>query len=388
MAKQSADNAKDGAAAAKAPLWKRPFAWLAGNRARAVRLLLVAANVLAAGGLIWLVFFYGRGKIDVERTLAASLAALDEHDYFRAKALAEALLTPGVKLSRERGGPAFVLGAVASAEADESWDPEQTEFYTVAARHLHEASRAGCPKGREAQCLYLLGRSLYFSHQLAEAKLVLESALARAPQYRAPVLRLLVEANLADDPPDLAEAQRFNQELLAIGGLIPAARQRALLQRARILLPQRRLDEIVEIVAQVPATSQVYPEAITILGEVRLNEARRLRPAEETGEPLPAEALAKYQEAIRLYREALSQATLSSDDSRRAEFLVGLALYEAGEPRAAREQFVRTRKLHPRTPEGLAANAREAELRLAEGLYPEALAALVRAVRAAGDPAQ
>ncbi|MBX7169204.1 MAG: tetratricopeptide repeat protein, partial [Pirellulales bacterium] len=71
-----------------------------------------------------------------------------------------------------------------------------------------------------------------------------------------------------------------------------------------------------------------------------------------------------------------------------AEFLVGLALYEAGEPRAAREQFVRTRKLHPRTPEGLAANARDAALRLAEGLYPEALAALVRAVRAAGDPAQ
>jgi tetratricopeptide (TPR) repeat protein len=103
----------------------------------------------------------------------------------------------------------------------------------------------------------------------------------------------------------------------------------------------------------------------------------------------PAPAAPEYELAIAALRDV--QAALGSDSemARAAMYLIGKC-YERlpGESDAALEQFARVRKLHPGTPEGVAASLAEADLLRRVGHLEQAQAAYQRTLQAAGDPSE
>ncbi len=367
-------------------------AWLAANRLRGG--LVIGACLLSVTGVtVGLLLIGSDDTTDDEVTLDMAFGALDRGALVRARELTEEVQARGTLAVDQWGGPAFVMGAAACLEADDSWSQQKTEQYLVAARYLEEARDRGFPPGREAQGLYLLGRSLYLSGQIPESILVLLEAVEQHTQTAshtdsrwADLHQLLAGAYLHDANPQLEEALAANAIYLAEEDLPADVRNAGLIERAQILLRLNRPAECRVALEQLPPDAENRAEAMVLYGRLLIDQARMLSaPADAPPEDRqPAEA--KYEEAIHTLRQAQGIDTLTTQATRKAMYLIGVCLLEMGRDREALSQFVRTAKMYGKTSEGVAASFQEAELRRKAGEDTEALAAYNRILETLTDP--
>jgi TolA-binding protein len=360
-------------------------AWAAAHRLQA--LLVALGCLLSVSGLavVWVLLSSHRASAE-PATLAMALEALDRGAYADARQLAERLQQQGTLSAEEFGGPVFVLGAVAAREAEDSWNKRKAPLYLAAARYLEEARNRGFPPGRNAEGLYLLGKSLYLGGQIPASRVALREALKVHRQRQTEIHGLLAGAYLHDANPKLDQALAENALFLADPRLTPAAHNEGLLQRAQILLEHDKLSECTAALDAIPAHTDLEAEAILLRGQVLMREAELLRskPEATAAERLVAEQ--KYQAAIKTLQLAQSRDTLSSQATRKAMYLTGICFLELGDQRAAAAQFQRTRTLHADTQEALAATFQEAELARQMQHDAEALAGYRRVLAAVTDP--
>jgi len=365
---------------------RKMLAWASENRLKAG--LIGGACLLAVGGVAALWVLSTATPASQHATLDAAMKALDSGAYQEARQLAETLSEAALSPEDPLGAPSFVLGAAAAYEADDAWTTDKEHLYLLAARYLEEARDLGFPPGREGEGLFLLGRSLYLSGQMAASRIVLEETLAANPRMRTEIHRLLAAAYLEDANPKFTEALEQNVIYLADPTLSAEARHQGLLQRAEILLQLGKTSQCASTLDQIPPEAHNHAEAILTRGRVLIHEARALKNAPQVGEEDRLKWVEKYQAAIKTLRIAQGRSTLADQASRKAMYLIGVCFLELGDAQAALDQFGRTRRKYIKTPEALAADFQIAELARRQGRDEEALAAYRRALGAITDVKQ
>ena len=319
-------------------------------------------------------------------TIEMALEALDEQSYSHAKALADAMLQhPEIKAD-ERSGPAFVLGAAAAYEAEEMGTKTRATRFLVAARYLEEARDRGFPAGRDAEGLYLLARSLFYSGQTTASRAALAEALVLNADRAAELHHMLCEAYLRDAHPRLDEALKHNNALLAIPKLPEGERIEAQIQKAQILFAQGKPAECGVVLAALPTAARELAEVVLLRGQLLMGEGKALQQRVAEDASAATAAHEKYQAALKLLRLADSRDTLGGTVAAEAMYLIGVCFVELGDTRAALAQLERTRRQNPDTHEALAAGFQEAELYRQMGKDAEALAAYRRLLEAIKTP--
>jgi tetratricopeptide (TPR) repeat protein len=318
-------------------------------------------------------------------TLTEALDALDQGFYQSARDIAEECQAQHRVPPEQLGWPAFILGAVASHEADEIWEQDKPALYLLAARRLEEARDRAFPPGREGEGLYLLGRSLCLAGQMSAARPQLQAALKAAPELSTEIDRLMATAWLQDANPNYQEALRYNERYLADPQLLDEVREEGLLQRSQILFQLGDLDASREVLAKVPAESRLQSEVLILRAQMLMREAAAAKKtASPPSDKLDEQAAQHYQEALKLLREAQGRDTLDNRVSRRSMYLIGVCFHELHDDRAALDQWQRTSALYPDTAEAFAAGLQEAELLGAADHDDDALACFRRTLATAG----
>ncbi len=353
---------------------------------RAKLAVAVGAVLLAAHLVVLVVWVPQHLTSEAHRraSLPSAYAALDRNSLAEAKRQASILADSETLSPTERGGPWYVLGAVAAAEAPRLTEPDRTKHYARAAQWLEESHVRGFPAGREPEGLYLLGESLCRSNQFAASLPVLEEALAAAPQHSTELFGLLARALASITPADLSKARQYCNRYLADGALVDEDRFAGLLLSAQI---DDRLGNAAASQAslvQIPATSASSPEALLLEATLLMRAARATKTAAESTDAERDEAQAKYQQAAEKLRLAQSRGSATEALALRAMYLVGKCLLESDNDRAALEQFSRVRERSPRTVEGVAAALEEAELLRRVDRHEEAIGMYRIAVRTIG----
>ncbi len=312
------------------------------------------------------------------------LQALDRRSYAEVQTLAKAMQSQEPLSAEELGGPAFALGAVATYEAENSPGKDRDKLFLLAARYLEEANKRGFPLNRRAEGLYLLGKSLYESGQLAASRPVLLSALKISPQYRKEIHELLADAYLSDAHPQLEQALEQNSMLLSDKDLPEAKLEEALLQRAKILLSLGKIDDYNATLDQIPSGLK-NPAVAVERGGALLREAQTLLKITPPADDNEAKARDKLQQAMQTLRLGQTQKAGAEQAAGQAMYLIGVCCLEMKDYRAAADQFVRTEHSYPDTPEGLAASLQAAELFRRLGRDIEALGEYRRVLGGVGD---
>ncbi len=365
---------------------RHPLRWLAQHRRLAV--LLAAAGMLSVGAIATVAVLWATRKPPEKIiTLAETLAALDDGDYAEARHLAETMQRQGNLSMEDWGGPVFVLGVAAAHDADQAAEKTQAENYLIAARYLEEANNRGFPPGRQAEGLYLLGKTLTLAGRYAASRGVLQAALKTAAgPKKTEIHRLLATSDAEDAKPDLAKALAENALYLADPKLAPAARQEGRLQRAHLLFRLHRTAECLATLDQIPVTAGIGGRATVLRGQILYEEGRALKNKSGATAKDRRAARRKLEAAIEAFRLAQSRDTVSNQATRGAMYLMGLCLRELGDRRGAAGQLGQTARLFAEYPEGLAASFQEAELARESKRDADALAAYRRVLTAVTDP--
>jgi tetratricopeptide (TPR) repeat protein len=377
--------AESGGGKSQGGLVRRLGSWAKQHRLKAALLMLSGLTSLGMAIVLFLVM--GTPEPEPKVTLPQALQALDEGRLADARNLATVLRDSLANVPEQLGGPAFVLGAAAAYEAEQTRSADRKNLYLIASRHLEEARDRGFPPARAAEGLLLLGRSLYLSGQIAASRPILHEALTANPRRRLELRYLLAEAYLTDANPKYDAALEENSLYLAEGGLSVAERQEGLLQRAKALLALGRIEECRETLDQIPASAKNRAEATLLHGRVLLHTATQLPGAAE-GEPSAAEVAEfhkRVEEAIAAFRQAEAQDTLNAQVGGKAMYLIGLSFLRLKDYRAALNQFARVEKVHPNTPESLVAGLQEADLARRLGKDREALTRYRQILQNVGD---
>lgn len=306
------------------------------------------------------------------RELARAYAALDKGDQATARQLANALLADASVGYSERGGLYFILGVVASTDAENQLNAEKRKLlYLVAARYLEEARNRGIPANRRSQALWLLGRAWYEAGRYDRAVAILQELAAEGSVPPA-VHALLAEAYLNLDPPWLAEALEQIRLYLAAEELTAGQRDEGQLTQARILLAQKDFTAASAAADQIEKTSPLYAQAVVLQARILVDMYR------SSGGP-SAEGvtdLAAMQERLGdlLRREGLPTALVAQ-----IHLLRGLLWEQQGDKESAAREFDRLRRFFYGYPEALAATIFHGDLvrpespREAVALYKRAL---------------
>lgn len=317
-------------------------------------------------------------------SLAEGLEALDEGFYQSAREIADEYRTRPTPPD-QLGWPAFILGTVASHEADEIWEQDKGATYLLAAKHLEEARDRGFPPERQGEGLYLLGRSLCLAGQMSAGRTQLLAAMRAAPELSTQINQLLATAWLQDSNPNYQEALRYNERYLADPQLLDEVREQGLLQRSQILFRLGDLAGCRKVLDQVAADSQLQSDVQITRAQVLMREAAAAQQdASLPPDTASAQAAEQYQEAIKLLRGAQGRDTLDNPTSRRSMYLIGVCFHEMRDDRAALDQWQRTAALYPETPEAFAAGLQEAELLRTAARDNDALACFRRTLDSAG----
>ena len=386
------DPQQEGQGSAKLALLERlttgvrdALGWAKQNRLRAA--VVLGACLLSVAGMIigWLAI---ASQLRTNSMLAAEevLETLDSGAYQEAREMAEKLEKQGTLGLDELGVPPFVLGAAAAYQGDDTWSSDKTAYYLLASRHLEEARDRGFPSGRHAEGQYLLGRTLYLSGQIPASRPFLISALKLNKNKATEIHRLLAGAYLNDPNPKLHEALAENTLYLGDRKLAREFRHAGFLERAQIMLRLGKMAECKAALAKIPSNAANRADAIILRGRVLMHEARELKAKPDPMAEDLQQARQKYREAIKVLIQAQGRDTLSTQATRKAMYLIGQCYLQREEYRAALAQFGRIRRLHPETPEALAASFQEGELARQFGRNNEAVAEYRRALGAVSDP--
>ena len=296
---------------------------------------------------------------DKDVSMASALESLDEGAYTHAQEVATKLRDGETLLPEEFGGPLFVLGAVMYHDAENVASNDQKRYYRLAAEHLEEARDRGFPDGRRAQGLYLLGKSLFMSGQLASSRTVLREAQQVAEDRHRPELhKLLALANLRDLEAPKKNALTEIEAFLTEDELPPEELHEGLLIKSQIQFALEDLAGAKATLGQVPSSNSNSSQITLLQARMLIEQARKL-PSDEANQTKRKEL---YAAAIDTFRKAQGQDRLGSLVTQQAMYLIGIALNESGQPREALDQFVKTRKQHFDAPVGLVASLHEANL--------------------------
>jgi tetratricopeptide (TPR) repeat protein len=333
------------------------------------------AAVLLLAGLVTAWTYTARFAIQHERErLAAALTALDAGDYEQARSLVRHVLNNVGLPRQEYGTPLFVLGAVKTFDAGNDVVPERRRTgYLVASRYLTESHSYGWPASREKQGLLLLGKSLVESFQVRDGIDVLNEALAVEPQTGGPfnpaIHRLLAEALAQLSPPKFEPALAHVSAALADESLSADQRVAAILLQSKLLDRLARFDEAQQALAKVPAEADRQAPVLLARAQIALDgaEAALQRLPTQELEKLPPELSTRVDNATALLKDAQSQDKQAGEVARRALFLLGRAAELRGDHEQALQLFRQTNQKYGDTPEGLAAELAEADVRRRNG---------------------
>lgn len=358
-------------------------AWIIAHRAIAVGLGSVCA--VAIGFFV----FIGQGEGKTQVTFQEALEAYDQRQFDLAEEKADLMLEQANLPPEEVGGPLFVLGAAASRRAADLYAEDRRTQYLKAARYLEEARDYGFPEGRDAEGLYLLGRSLFATGSEQQSRTFLQESLKLDKRRRTEILQLLAAAEVAAANPNWEKALALNTDVLADPGLRQQDREDAWLQRSQILLRLGDVDQCRETLVKIAGNSRLSGDALVMMGRLSMREAQELqRSAEGVADPAQeAAANAKYLEAIETFRQAQDRERFQLHVGRHATFLIGLCFVGMSDYRAAREQFRRTQNDYFDSPEAFAAMLYEADILRRHGEDEQAVDAYQAALNSAGDPA-
>jgi len=366
-------------------------AWCGANRSTAALVgggALLAILALALGLSLWV---DSRARATPAVTAEMVLEALDQGRDELARERAEQLRNSPDLKTEDLGTIVYALGVDVAHTADDVDGPLRIARFTLAARYLEEARDRGFPAGRRADGLLLLGKSLWEARRYVPARLALAEALAARPDWSARIRPLLVDCYRFDNPPDYPQALEENRRYLADASLVDSARQRAELIWAQLLFALDRVDEARAHLEAIADTSRVRSGRTILRARLLMHQAGVSANGASPGKPpaqlAPQEADRLLDEAIGLLREAQGAATLGSDSSPGAMYLIGVCYAGKRQWDEARGQLLRTRRLHPGTDEVLAAALLEADLLAGPLNQGEgSLAAYMAAIEAAGSP--
>ncbi len=286
-------------------------------------------------------------------------AALDRRAFSETRSLAKRMLRVNGRNDGTLATTTFARGAVAAYESEEIIDDvRRRRRRLLAIRLLDEARERGFPTDRDAEGLYLLGRSLALVDRNVAAREVLRAALAIArPDYVANITRLLAGSYRGEPQPDMQLALRYNGEFLASSGISDIERSAGTLQRAEILLDLGDIDACRGALTAIDQNSSESASASVVYGRVLMVEARRISNDREAVQLVEGEALAgtKLRQAIDSFSYAQMRDRLQETPARRAMCYIGECLARLGELRGAADQFSRVQSLHPTRQEGFVA---------------------------------
>ncbi len=303
-------------------------------------------------------------------TLAAALAALDEHDDPLAAYHAKRLFEAEIYAPWTQGGPAYVLGILAARRgAVES--AKSRDYQKLAVNYLSEARQSGFPAGRETHGLFTLGETLVRLGRHVQSVEPLREALAAtrpaaagepsehgrdghdgppsavedtthaalAEPSATEIHRLLCTAYQRAPAPRLTEALEHNAKYLTDSRLSPPEREAALLERAQLYFELDQPHSCRDTLAQVASVTENHRPVLFLQARLLLREARHLRdlPASKDADAkaaagaaapqkpssLSAAALAKYQETLETLAAASRRASLIDEVAARRAVSAG-----------------------------------------------------------------
>ncbi|MDP7015744.1 MAG: tetratricopeptide repeat protein [Pirellulaceae bacterium] len=321
---------------------------------------------------------------DVVGQTNVALEYLDAGDLEEAAAKAEQLREHKAFSREQLGGPVFVLGAVKSIEAgQQASESEKKKKYHLASLYLEEAIERGVPPGRLGQALFLLGKSTALAGKPEMAVPRLLAAIEKSPQHARELHRLVTDAYLAMDPPELDLALQHNQHLLADDLLPPNERALVRLQQCRLL---RMMGKETECLAELAKLDNplVIADALVLRARLVIDGVD----AAQRGGATIDEIRPAIDAALLLLRdERIQLQPRKSAAPRTASYLIGSCYRRLQDWPAAQRQFDRTRRDFFNTDEGLAASFEEAEAERKIGDRMDALRGYLRFLSNAPDPA-
>ena len=254
---------------------RRLGGWLAASRIRAIPFAVGGMVLIGSIGAV-AVFLAKRKPAEKPISLEETLAALDRGVLREARRLAEKFQRQGPPSMDQWGGVPYVLGTAAERDAADAAPRDRPAAYFLAARCLEEADHRGFPAGRQAEGLFSLGRCLTMAGRFAAARPLLLADLKINPRRKSEIHRLLAIGYAEDGKPAPAKALAEIEPWLADADLTPAAREEALLLRARCQFGLDRAAECLATLDKIPRTAETHAQAIVLRGRVLRREARQL----------------------------------------------------------------------------------------------------------------
>lgn len=343
--------------------------------------------LMIVGTLCGWIYLSSLAIVEPNVDFGPALAAWDDRDLERATDLVRQLQSQR-GFDEMLGNALFILGAIKTEEAQNQWSAlrRQTDFL-IASRYLEEARTYGFPPARQGEGLYLLGKSLIESRQLAKGIAALNEALQFDPPNVTSVHRLLARAHFESPDPQFQEANRQNSTVLDDATLSLDERADALLLQTQILSGQGQHDDALATLQSVSAEGDRRTWIELLHGEVLLEKAvQAAAHAEASSVPAPENLGSIIEESLSHLEAARAAARKISEVSRRAMYRIGRARQLQGDTAQALRQFAAVRRSHAATPEELAAALAEAELLQARGDDEAASAAYRRVLESVDNP--
>jgi tetratricopeptide (TPR) repeat protein len=323
---------------------------------------------------------------EAAHTLPDALYFLKEKDFVSARIIVEELKEKDRLSYDDRGGPPYVYGMIAAAEAEEiPYAEEQRRMYLIAARYLDAASHDEYPAAISTEGLVRLGECWHNAGRYARALPYLTQALKRRPRNAARVHQLLAACYYRDANPQLKPALEHLQKYLADRMLTPEQRQAGLVEQARILVDLGQVADAEKLLAEIPAKSTSAAVVNLLKARLVMRRAGELA-AEAAADTAKAEEAKKlWSEATELLRTPAGRDPASAQAHRESQYLLGICYLKLDDYRAAENQFSRTRRINVGLPEGLAAAMEEADLERLQGKDEGAIELYAELLRDLGD---
>ena len=347
-------------------------------------LAIIAMSLLSVG---YYVTLHSR-IVNPNVTIAIALNELDAGNYAEAKnAAAELRAIPELDY-RKQGYAIYVQGVVLAHEADQmNSEAERRTLYLVAARYLEEARDRGFPAGREDVGLYLLANCLFKSGHYAESLPALQAALEALPRRKYELYQCLATAYLRDNHADFQRALHYNRLSLKDPSLTAGQRDELTILQTEILLGLDDATTCRQMLDAISDDSPVHDQALVMLGRLLIHEGNVIAAQSDSdGDEKAIEAKEKFRQAIAALERAQTQ-DLAGITTRQARYLLGICYQNLGDSRAAIQAFARTRNMHYRTDEALAAELSEAEIHQSQGRHDAALSSYLKVIEESEDPA-
>ncbi|REJ94396.1 MAG: hypothetical protein DWQ35_08335 [Planctomycetota bacterium] len=325
-------------------------------------------------------------------TLQSALEALDADDYREARKISEELRF--ARGAAQLGGPAFVLGASAAYEADTLWGKERLTYYVLASTYLREAYDRGFPPSRDAEGLFLLGKSLYLSNRPTASRPILAEALQLDPASfresdRLEALLLATEANLGGSEPRPRVALTYNADYLESDRLSRRERDEGLLRHARILYELGEAENCRQYLNKLSSGAHNRAAEKVLRGRLLISDAEQLAASGPVDQQQRTQIEQLYDNALEVLEE-VHELDASDDLSRgQAHYLMGVSYRALGKQSDAINEFRKVRNRNLVSGEGIVAALNEAELLRELGQDDEAIQRYrdtVRAITSAGTP--